>query len=948
MLPARVPMLWGLAVAVIGTLYGVQGDPLDLAWVPEYPSYYIGEEECSVVVTVKAPESVVVGRAPVSLTAVLDASGSMAGPKIEVLKRTAEYLVETLDSGDYLGVVTYNDFVYENIPLIPVDKSVKPSIRAGLRAILAGGATNLSGGLFEGIKQQSQTDLPFSKYVILFTDGLANGGIEDINEIEFLMDRALAAPDSPIVYTLGFGIDQDPNFLYRIAHAGQGSYVYINNAADIGATFGQILGGLLSVQAHDIVATLTPLNGASITRVKAGGRIFPGEDSWQVLFADLFAAEVRDILIDMRIPLLSRPRNRQKILRIDVTYFDPFSGIPVTAAPIIVVIQRTVSIRPIFITPAPVVEVTKVRFQVAEDIEAAVQKKMEGDYAGAKNILDILLGLITASSEYNNPEVQQLAGDVGVVRDTLQTKQPLTPDVEAALTAAAIAIEDQRTAGSTPLKSTQLYTTPKKTEEAQKAHDFVKPVVPEEITTSEAFGVATTSDGIANSTNTAETAVTDDESIATAESNSVAEGDDASATSEANTVAVGGGDDSERDADAVSIAGSTATGSGADADSTATANAIGGSGGGDADADAEAESVATGSDASATSTGEATAVGGFEGGDADAFGSAVSEATGSDAGAVATGGADATGGFFGGDATAESIGQAFTTAPTGDATAEATADSQATGGFLEGSADADATAEAEAQGDTAEAQATSQAEAVAPSVGDADATATSTADAVGSDALALADSFGTAIGGQEGGDATAEGSSTATSTGAGAQSTATGNSEAVSVEDATSTSTGTAEAVGSGADAFGKAGSLAESTGADGSAEATSTGQGTAVGPDSTATGEADSTAIVGEEEATAFGSGDVTIDGNSVSTESEASATGETATASASSVATSGGPGGPSGSGRGEAEATAADGAAKANATGIAEASAPAPAPEAVQPDAALAAAAGAAGTPL
>lgn len=50
-------------------------------------------------------------RAPVSLTAVLDSSGSMSGSKIEVLKRTAEYLVEALDSRDFLGVITYNDFV---------------------------------------------------------------------------------------------------------------------------------------------------------------------------------------------------------------------------------------------------------------------------------------------------------------------------------------------------------------------------------------------------------------------------------------------------------------------------------------------------------------------------------------------------------------------------------------------------------------------------------------------------------------------------------------------------------------------------------------------------------------------------------------------------------------------------------------------------------------------
>lgn len=50
-------------------------------------------------------------RAPVSVTAVLDRSGSMSGSKIQLLKRSTEFLVEKLQGSDSLGVVSYSSDV---------------------------------------------------------------------------------------------------------------------------------------------------------------------------------------------------------------------------------------------------------------------------------------------------------------------------------------------------------------------------------------------------------------------------------------------------------------------------------------------------------------------------------------------------------------------------------------------------------------------------------------------------------------------------------------------------------------------------------------------------------------------------------------------------------------------------------------------------------------------
>lgn len=70
------------------------------------------ETRFSHVITIQAPNSVdQTERAPVSVTAVLDRSGSMSGEKISLLKRSTEFLVESLQEGDSFGVVSYSSGV---------------------------------------------------------------------------------------------------------------------------------------------------------------------------------------------------------------------------------------------------------------------------------------------------------------------------------------------------------------------------------------------------------------------------------------------------------------------------------------------------------------------------------------------------------------------------------------------------------------------------------------------------------------------------------------------------------------------------------------------------------------------------------------------------------------------------------------------------------------------
>eukprot|EP01002_Notosolenus_urceolatus_P007793 NODE_307_length_2265_cov_155.196751_g239_i0.p1 GENE.NODE_307_length_2265_cov_155.196751_g239_i0~~NODE_307_length_2265_cov_155.196751_g239_i0.p1 ORF type:complete len:624 (-),score=246.36 NODE_307_length_2265_cov_155.196751_g239_i0:394-2241(-) len=92
-------------------------------------------------------------RAPLYVSAVIDKSGSMSGPKLELVKKTLGFVTQQLQAKDRMGLVTFDSNVSEEFPLTNMDAAGVLTATQKVKDLNAGSCTNLSGGLFKGLEQ---------------------------------------------------------------------------------------------------------------------------------------------------------------------------------------------------------------------------------------------------------------------------------------------------------------------------------------------------------------------------------------------------------------------------------------------------------------------------------------------------------------------------------------------------------------------------------------------------------------------------------------------------------------------------------------------------------------------------------------------------------------------------------------------------------------------------
>ncbi|MBI1277427.1 MAG: VWA domain-containing protein [Anaerolineaceae bacterium] len=241
-------------------------------------------------------------RRPLNISLVLDRSGSMAGNKLDYTRQAAQFLVQHLSASDTLSVVLYNEQVTTLIP--PAQVSHKDAINQRLNQIKASGMTNLSGGWLEGCKWVEDGFSSESlNRVILMTDGLANRGVTNADQLVALARQKRQA--NIITTTMGLGTDFNEDLLIAMADAGGGAFYFIESPEVAPTIFKEELRDLLNVVGQNLTVSVEMT--AHISTVNQLNAYNMHTDGRRVTFSmgDIYGNEVKTLLLELSIPALS-------------------------------------------------------------------------------------------------------------------------------------------------------------------------------------------------------------------------------------------------------------------------------------------------------------------------------------------------------------------------------------------------------------------------------------------------------------------------------------------------------------------------------------------------------------------------------------------------------------------------------------------------------------------
>ncbi|MEA5077085.1 MAG: DUF3520 domain-containing protein, partial [Anaerolineaceae bacterium] len=177
-------------------------------------------------------------------------SGSMSAEnRLELVKDSLEMLVERMDERDEVAIVGFESSAYT--VLRPTNASETYQINRALKGLQPGDSTNVDEGLRLGY---SAADRMYcaecENRVILLTDGVANTGETDVNDLKNFVSRYASSGITLTGIGVGMGNFNDV-LLEQLADNGNGNYYYFDTLDEARERFVEKFVSTMQVIAYD-------------------------------------------------------------------------------------------------------------------------------------------------------------------------------------------------------------------------------------------------------------------------------------------------------------------------------------------------------------------------------------------------------------------------------------------------------------------------------------------------------------------------------------------------------------------------------------------------------------------------------------------------------------------------------------------------------------------------
>ncbi len=218
------------------------------------PSYFAhakdGRRVQLLKIGVKAREVDASQRMPLSLTLVIDVSGSMKNEgRLELVKQAIAAILSELTPLDTVSVVSFN--TNARVVIQPTSAKELETIAAAVRTLTPGGSTNVEHGLklgYELANREVAEDR--NNRVVLFSDGVANVG--NVNAQAVLGSVAENRGEGIYLNTFGVGMgNHNDELLEQLADRGNGQCAYVDSFKEAVRLFKNGLAGVFETVAKD-------------------------------------------------------------------------------------------------------------------------------------------------------------------------------------------------------------------------------------------------------------------------------------------------------------------------------------------------------------------------------------------------------------------------------------------------------------------------------------------------------------------------------------------------------------------------------------------------------------------------------------------------------------------------------------------------------------------------
>lgn len=260
-------------------------------------------------------------RVPVSLTLVIDRSGSMGSEqKMEAAEDAACKALQELQNGDRYSAVSF-----DNGAEVLIDNSVVgdgAGVANGCRTIaelFARGSTDMRSGLQVGGEQaQKMFAAGRVNRILLLSDGQPDteAGLAD-------QTKALAKVGITTT-TIGLGTDYNEDLMAKVADAGLGNSWFVESRKEMGGGAAQLakifqteLKSMAEVVAKNASITLTPKNGLEIVDV-TGFTFDRSGNKFVIPVGDVYGGRTTDVLVKVR--HAAQQEGVQDVLDVDVGF----------------------------------------------------------------------------------------------------------------------------------------------------------------------------------------------------------------------------------------------------------------------------------------------------------------------------------------------------------------------------------------------------------------------------------------------------------------------------------------------------------------------------------------------------------------------------------------------------------------------------------------------------